>query len=98
MAEQQGMDFLPGEDAMTFDQMWFGQATRVEWDNQGRILIPEKVFKRTAIGKEVSLVGMRDHLELWNRVDWATREEELDRQRVEYTLRARQARQMPPRE
>jgi DNA-binding transcriptional regulator/RsmH inhibitor MraZ len=35
------------------------------------------VRKRTALEKEVTLVGVRDHLELWNRRDWEAERERL---------------------
>ncbi|MDB5301147.1 MAG: cell division protein MraZ [Phycisphaerales bacterium] len=92
---QQTPEITPGEEALAFDQMNFAMASKVEWDKQGRILVPDKTLKRTETSKEVTLAGARDHLELWNRADWAAREEELDRQRVEIALRAKQARQQP---
>lgn len=91
MAGEQASEMIPGDDALAMDQMWYAQASRLEWDGQSRILIPEKFFKRTGIGKDVSLVGMRNHLEVWNRVDWIAREEELDQQRIEISMRAKQA-------
>jgi MraZ protein len=92
---QQKPEITPGEDALAFDQMNFGMANKIPWDKQGRLVMPDKMLKRTEINKEVTLVGSRDHLELWNRADWAAREEELDQQRVEIALRAKQARQSP---
>jgi len=44
-------------------------------DNQGRILLPERLLKRVGIGKEVTLTGVGDHLVLWNRAEFAQFEE-----------------------
>jgi len=60
----------PTEDRLAFDRMNFGMTAKVEPDKQGRIVLPEKTLKRTNIGRDVTLVGARDHLELWNRSDW----------------------------
>jgi MraZ protein len=49
----------------------------LEWDKQGRVLIPEKMRQRTALQKEVTLVGVRDHLEIWNRPEWEAERERL---------------------
>jgi MraZ protein len=42
----------------------------LETDNQGRILLPDRLLKRAGIEKEVTLIGVQDHLELWNRRDF----------------------------
>jgi MraZ protein len=80
------------EDVLAFDQMHFARASRVEWDKQGRLVIPEKSLRRAELGREVTLIGVRDHLELWNRADWDAREVELSRRHNEVALRARAAR------
>lgn len=90
MASQQISEMVPGDDALAMDQIWYGQADKVAWDPAGRILIPDKILRKTGTGKEVSIVGLRNHCEIWNRADWAAREEELDRQKVEISLRAKQ--------
>ncbi|MCS7032781.1 MAG: hypothetical protein NZ561_02170 [Phycisphaerae bacterium] len=58
-------------------QMTFAMASRVSWDKQGRILIPEVMLRRTNTGREITLIGVRNHLELWNRADWDARFNEL---------------------
>ena len=88
-------DITPGEDLLAFDQMNFAMASRLEWDKQGRILVPDKTLRRTGIGKEVTMIGARDHLELWNRQDWEARFEALLDKSSEIALRAKQARQKP---
>jgi MraZ protein len=88
-------DVTPDEQKLAFDQMNFAMASRLEWDKQGRVLIPDKTLKRTGTGKEVTLIGVRDHLELWNRSDWEARREQLLDRSSEVALRAKQARQGP---
>ena len=87
-------EMIPGEDALAFDQLNFAMASRLEWDKQGRILIPEKTLRRTGLAKDVTLIGMRDHLELFNRADWEVRREQLLARTSEIALRAKQARQV----
>lgn len=43
------------------------QTVMLDSDAQGRILIPEKLLKRAGIEKEVTLIGVQDHMELWPR-------------------------------
>src|SRR2546426_966723 len=40
-------DMTPGEEMLAFDQMNFAMASPLEWDAQGRVLIPEKTLRRT---------------------------------------------------
>jgi MraZ protein len=75
--------------------MHFARASHVEWDKQGRLVIPEKALRRTGLGRDVTMIGVRDHLELWNRSDWDAREEELSKRHGEIALRAREARKTP---
>ena len=86
-------ELTPAEDVLAFDQMNFAMASRLEWDKQGRVLVPEKTLRRTSVGKEVTLIGVRDHLELWNRGDWEPHFEQLLSRGSEVALRAKQARQ-----
>jgi MraZ protein len=87
-------EITPGEDLLAFDQMNFAMTSRIEWDKQGRCLIPDKMLRRTETNRgEVTLIGARDHLELWNRPDWDLRREELFAKSSEIALRAKQMRQ-----
>jgi MraZ protein len=42
----------------------------VELDGQGRVRIPPELAALADLDKEITLVGVRDHLELWNRERW----------------------------
>jgi MraZ protein len=61
---------LPSAELQDFQRISYATANRVELDKQGRILLPEKAVNRAHLAKEVTLVGARDHLELWNRTEW----------------------------
>ena len=80
----------PGEEQQAFDQLRFAMTSLLEWDAQGRILIPERTLKRTGLNREVTLFGSRDHLELWNRDDWDNRRDELIARSDKIGLPARQ--------
>jgi MraZ protein len=54
-------------DACEWRQFEFSQGALLDPDNQGRILIPERLLKRAGIGREVTLIGVQDHMELWGR-------------------------------
>jgi MraZ protein len=88
-------ELTPHEDALAYDRMNLGMASRIEWDKQGRVLFPDKFLKRSGVGKDVTLIGVRDHLELWSTKDWEVEREQLAARRAEIALKARQARQSP---
>lgn len=83
----------PDENRLAFDQLYFSMASKVDWDKQGRILISEKLRARTKLGRDVTMLGVRDHLELWNRTEWADRMTVLEQQRTEIVQRQRIAQQ-----
>jgi len=58
------------DEAVAFERMSFALASKVELDRQGRLLLNETLRKRAGLKDQVTLVGVRDHIELWNRDDW----------------------------
>jgi MraZ protein len=96
MVSKLASEMAPGEDMLDFDQMNFAMADRQKWDDQGRMQIPPKIVRRTGLSKEVTLIGVRDHLELWNRADWEAHSQRLIARRAEISTRAKQAQQVKP--
>ena len=58
------------DEILAFERMNFALAGKVELDSQGRLLLNEKLRKRAGLKDNVTLVGVRDHIELWNSRDW----------------------------
>ena len=88
-------DITPGEEQLDFAHANFALASRLEWDSQGRLLIPAKTLRRTELNREITLIGAGDHLEIWNRSDWDSRREQILSRHAEIAIRAKQARQSP---
>jgi len=61
--------------AYEWRQFEYSQSALLDPDNQGRVLIPERLLKRAGIGREVTLIGVQDRLELWDRAEFAAFEE-----------------------
>jgi MraZ protein len=91
MAEGMESELSPGAEKVLNDQLNFGTAQRLEMDKQGRVLIPEKFVKKGSLGREVTVVGIRDHVEIWNRSEWNAHEEDLENRRAEITARAKKS-------
>jgi MraZ protein len=48
----------------------FSGASESELDKQGRVMIPPPLLEHAQLAKEVVVIGMRDHLEIWDREAW----------------------------
>jgi transcriptional regulator MraZ len=59
-----------GPDVRAFSRLFYAQAQRVELDQQGRIRIPPELAELAGLGREAVLLGVQDHLELWDRSRW----------------------------
>jgi MraZ protein len=58
------------QDVRTFTRLFYAQAQQVELDGQGRIRIPPELAEHGKLGKDVVLLGVYDHLELWAAEHW----------------------------
>ena len=61
-----------------FERRIYPSASEVELDAQGRMVIPAKLRTYAGLGNEVTVAGVRDHFEIWDRVAWQTYQERLD--------------------
>jgi len=65
--------------------------TRCEWDEQGRMVLPQEVVEEAGVGTEISLVGSFEHLELWNRAEWLLHLKEIKNNRTEIERKGKEA-------
>ncbi len=79
------------DETVAFERMSFALASKVELDTQGRLLLNERLRKRAGLKDHVTLVGVRDHIELWNDEDW---EQYLADHMAQYQAQMSQARQV----
>lgn len=93
--EQIVLSVAPGatapDEAVAFERISFALASKIELDGQGRILLSEKLRKRAGLQDDITLVGVRDHIELWNSDDW---EQYLSDHMGQYHKQMTQARQL----
>jgi MraZ protein len=66
------LDQAPATDAeaRVFRRLYFAQTEAVDVDRNGRILIPDRLVQFAGLKHEVVLLGVRDHLELWDAERW----------------------------
>ena len=53
-----------------YKRLFYSSAERVELDAQGRIRIPERLVEFAGLSREVVLVGVHDHAEIWDAAAW----------------------------
>ena len=54
----------------------FANAAKCELDNQGRIVIPQKLRKYAGLEKDAVIIGVNDRAEIWAADAWRAQEEE----------------------
>jgi MraZ protein len=66
------LDQAPATDAeaRVFRRLYFAQTEAVDLDRTGRVLLPERLVQFAGLQHEVVLIGVRDHLELWDAQKW----------------------------
>jgi transcriptional regulator MraZ len=53
-----------------FRRVFIGGAHECNFDKQGRILVPPSLRQYSEIEKDIVLVGVLDHFEIWSRENW----------------------------
>jgi len=83
-------DAAAPDETVVFERMSFALASKVELDGQGRLLLNDRLRKRAGLRNQITLVGVRDHIELWNSESW---EQYLADHMGQYQKQMSQARQ-----
>ena len=79
------------DEAVAFERLSSALASKVELDNQGRLLLNDKLRKRAGLKDDITLIGVRDHIEIWNSESW---ERYLSDKMPQYQKQMSQARQV----
>ncbi|HLI08890.1 MAG TPA: division/cell wall cluster transcriptional repressor MraZ [Ktedonobacteraceae bacterium] len=66
------------EELRDFERRIYPSASEVELDGQGRMVIPAKLRAYAHLGSEVTVAGVRDHFEIWDRSTWQVYQERLE--------------------
>ncbi len=61
---------VTNQKARKLSRFFLAGATDCEVDKQGRILIPAPLRKHASLDKDVTLVGVGGHIEIWDQVTW----------------------------
>lgn len=57
-------------DVRNYMRLFYARAEQVPLDGQGRIRIPERLVEFAGLKRDVVLLGVQDHVEIWDRPLW----------------------------
>jgi len=63
-----------------FQRRIFPSASIVEMDAQGRLVIPAKLRAYAKLENDVTVAGVQDHIEIWDRAIWQAYQQKLEEQ------------------
>jgi MraZ protein len=76
-----------GSEHRKLSRFFQGNSFEVDLDASGRVTLPPPLLAHAGIEKEVVVVGVGDHLEVWARERWQAEQEALDAEIGEVTER-----------
>ena len=66
------------EGSRVMQRHFFAGATQGELDKQGRLVLPTSLIEHAGLSREVTVAGVYDHLEIWDRTKWGQQLHEVD--------------------
>lgn len=65
-------------DGEEYLRLFYSSAERVEIDGQGRIRVSERLSNYAGITRDAVLLGVHDHVELWDAAHWTAFREQFE--------------------
>lgn len=65
LVKRQALNQLPMA-AQDWKRIFVGNATDLELDSNGRVVVPLELRKRVGLNREAMMLGVGDHFELWD--------------------------------
>ena len=69
---------ISNEPARRLRRFYFGNSQTIEVDKQGRVLIPGNLRDYAGLKKDVTLIGVNDHVEVWDDEAWQKYNDDID--------------------
>ncbi|HZU65872.1 MAG TPA: division/cell wall cluster transcriptional repressor MraZ [Ktedonobacteraceae bacterium] len=79
--EEKSAELVAGkssDELRDFERRIYPSASEIELDGQGRLVIPARLRAYAKLDSEVTVAGVRDHFEIWDRATWQQYQERLD--------------------
>ena len=77
IADVSNSSFLSSKSRQT-DRFLLGNAFEIEFDSQGRCVIPPKLREYAKLGKEILFVGVGNRIEIWDLKNWEKNDQYLN--------------------
>ncbi len=74
----ESVNAMPSVEGNRLKRFLYSYSSNVEFDAQGRILVPLKLREHAHLESGVAVIGMGERLELWNEDAWAAEDESYD--------------------
>ena len=65
------LPFMTGKNSRAFTRLLFSGAVECSLDKQGRILLPANLREYGDITKDIVIVGVSSHIEIWAKEKWS---------------------------
>lgn len=72
---------LTSKKARQFERIFYAPARELEFDKQGRIVIPQNLRQYAGINKEATIIGVSSRIEIWDKERY---EEYINSQEMDY--------------
>jgi MraZ protein len=69
---------ISSEPARRLRRFYFGNSQTIEVDKQGRILIPGNLREYAGLTRDCVLIGVNDHVEIWDQEAWNAYNNDID--------------------
>ena len=66
------------QNARAMRRHFFAGAAQGELDRQGRMVLPTTLIEHAGLGREVTVAGVYDHIEIWDRAKWRQQLHEVE--------------------
>ncbi len=76
-AKAQKLKELPMAKSLPLQRIFFANASEVEPDKQGRVLIPAVLRETAGLDGEAVVIGVADHCEIWQPQRWREQNEKI---------------------
>jgi len=96
ICEQEHGKLTPNDDQLDYEMIHFAMTKSLTIDSSGRVIVPQAMLKETGTEREVFLLGMKNHLQVWNRLDWEAKQADLRKKSGEINRRHNDAESRVP--
>ena len=66
------------QEARVMQRHFFAGAAQGELDRQGRMVLPQALIEHAGLTREITVAGVHDHLEIWDRAKWRQQLHEVE--------------------